>query len=381
MRRAAPAAVFACAVLGLPASAPAAVKPNVSVMSRNLNLGGNLKLGTNAATLQELVDQAGVILKQVDGNRFPVRARGLATEIRTKDPDLVGLQEVALWRTGPCTENPIPPRATQVRYDYLKLLLSHLGGRYRVVSVEPEFDFEVYVNVDGDQSTSQPGCPFGSELNGRLTMRDVVLARKGRVTTSHVRAGHFRDLLQVRPGGVAVNVTRGWIQLDAKLRGVPRFHFVNTHLEAFDNQPTGNHSTAGGDVDNGRIREAQAKELIARRGPARSRLPVVLLGDLNSDLKTPLKPGDSLAFQALLRAGFVERDTRRPLSCCIESPSGLLTFPANGRLSDFNHKVDAVMTDSPKRVRLVRGAVTGRRPVNGFWDSDHAGLFSALRVS
>jgi hypothetical protein len=72
---------------------------------------------------------------------------------------------------------------------------------------------------------------------------------------------------------------------------------------------------------------------------------------------------------------------RKPLSCCIESQSGLLTFPANGRLSDFNHKVDAVMTGSPKRVRLVRGSVTGRRPVNGFWDSDHAGLFSALRVS
>jgi hypothetical protein len=235
--------------------------------------------------------------------------------------------------------------------------------------------------VDGDESTSQPGCPFGSELNGRLTMRDVVLARKGRVTTSHVRGGHFRDLLQVRPGGVAVNVTRGWIKLDAKVPGAPRFHFVNTHPEAFDNLPTGNHSTTGGDVDNARIREAQAKELFAPGGPARSRLPVILVGDLNSDLKTPLKPGDSLAFQALLRAGFAERDVRKPLSCCIESQSGLLTFPANGRLSDFNHKVDAVMTGSPKRVRLVRGSVTGRRPVNGFWDSDHAGLFSALRVS
>jgi hypothetical protein len=25
--------------------------------------------------------------------------------------------------------------------------------------------------------------------------------------------------------------------------------------------------------------------------------------------------------------------------------------------------------------------VTGRQPVNGFWDSDHAGLFSALRFA
>jgi hypothetical protein len=378
VRRAA-VVVVAVALLGLPAAAPAAVKPNVSVMTRNLNLGGNLKVATGAGSLQELVDQAGVILKQVDANNFPVRARGLAAEIKARNPDLVGLQEVALWRTGPCTENPIPPRATQVRYDYLKLLLNRLGGRYRVVRAEDEFDFEVYVNLDGDQSTSGSGCPFGSELNGRLTMRDVVLARKGRVVTSNVRSGHFRTLLQVRPAGVAVNVTRGWIALDAKVPGAPRFHFVDTHPEAFDNLPTGNHSTTGPDVDNGRIREAQAKELVARGGPARSRLPVILLGDLNSDLKTPLKPGDSLAFQVLLRAGFVERDTRVPLSCCLKGEN--LSVSGGGRLGDFNHKVDAVMTGSPKRVRLVRGAVTGRRPVNGFWDSDHAGLFSALRVS
>jgi hypothetical protein len=30
-------------------------------------------------------------------------------------------------------------------------------------------------------------------------------------------------------------------------------------------------------------------------------------------------------------------------------------------------------------VKLVDSGVTGLKPVNGFWDSDHAGLFSALR--
>src|SRR5436190_22654306 len=186
MRRAA-FAVVACVLLALPPVAFAARKPaNVKVMTRNVDLGGDLELGVKATSLQELVNQAGAILKQVDDNRFPVRARGLAAEIKAKDPDLVGLQEAALWRTGPCTESPIPPQATNVRYDYVKLLLSHLGGRYRVALAQPEFDFEVYVNADGDESTSQPGCPFGSEFNGRLTMRDVVLARNGRVTTANV---------------------------------------------------------------------------------------------------------------------------------------------------------------------------------------------------
>jgi hypothetical protein len=31
-------------------------------------------------------------------------------------------------------------------------------------------------------------------------------------------------------------------------------------------------------------------------------------------------------------------------------------------------------------VTLVNSSVTGRQPVNGFWDSDHAGLFSTLSV-
>ena len=30
------------------------------------------------------------------------------------------------------------------------------------------------------------------------------------------------------------------------------------------------------------------------------------------------------------------------------------------------------------KVRLVSSSVTGRQPVNGYWDSDHAGLVSTL---
>jgi hypothetical protein len=37
------------------------------------------------------------------------------------------------------------------------------------------------------------------------------------------------------------------------------------------------------------------------------------------------------------------------------------------------------MTRDPSQVGLQSSAVTGLLPVNGFWDSDHAGLFSALR--
>jgi len=37
------------------------------------------------------------------------------------------------------------------------------------------------------------------------------------------------------------------------------------------------------------------------------------------------------------------------------------------------------MTNDPGGHRAADSEVTGLLPVNGFWDSDHAGLFSALR--
>jgi hypothetical protein len=39
------------------------------------------------------------------------------------------------------------------------------------------------------------------------------------------------------------------------------------------------------------------------------------------------------------------------------------------------------MTNVPKKVKLLGSSVTGLTPVNGFWDSDHAGVLSLLRIS
>jgi endonuclease/exonuclease/phosphatase family metal-dependent hydrolase len=370
------------AVAALPTAA-SAKSHTVKVMTRNLYLGADLTQGVQATSLQQLVDVAGGILSQVDQNKFPTRAKGLAAEIHKTRPDLVGLQEVSEYRTEPCTQSPLPPKATTVRYDYLKSLLSELNkGKknkrlYRAVKVEPEFDFEVYVNSDGNQNTSAPGCPLGSELNVRLTMRDAILARKG-VKTSHAKAGHFATLLQVRPGGVPTNVTRGWTRVDAKVGKSKTFRFVNTHLEAFDNQAT-NHTSKNTDVGNGQIRQAQAQELVGAGGPAaKGKLPVILVGDLNSDVATVQKPGDQLAYQAVLGAGFAERSTSTPLGCCLNA--NVLTTNGGGKPSDFNHRVDHVLTNSPSKIKLVHSVVTGLTPVNGFWDSDHAGLFSQLKA-
>lgn len=333
----------------------------VGTMTRNLYLGANLTPAIEASTPEALAAANGQILREVVHNDFPTRAKGLADEILTAKPDLVGLQEVAKWQT-----TPLSAAATPIAYDYLPELLAELnegGKRYEVVVVQEEFDLEApadYNEVPNDGPL--PGFP-NAEMLGRLTMRDVILARHGAgVQTWNEQGGNFETLLEVPILGEPKPIKRGWTATDAKVRGSHPFRFVNTHLEAF--QPL--------------IREAQAKELVAPGGPATSSLPVVLLGDLNSDDDTVTFP-DTLAYEALLAAGMVNRSTDKPLSCCLKSSE--LGIGDGGSEADFDHQVDHIMTRDPEEVTLQSSSVSGIQPVNGFWNSDHAGVFSALRFS
>lgn len=335
----------------------------VGTMTRNLYLGADLTPAILAPTVPAFVAANGQILREVTANNFPVRAKGLANEILEAKPDLVGLQEVALWRTGPVDFEVIAkgPSATTVRYDYLQELLARLNKgkpQYEVVVSQNEFDFEAPADEDGNPAT---GGPFGADVNGRLTMRDVILARRGAgVQTRNEQSANFVTNLVVPVAGVPVTVKRGWTATDAKVRGSGWFRFVNTHLEAF----------------NPLIRAAQAGELVAPTGPATSELPVVLLGDINSDDDT-VEGADRLAYEVLLAAGMVERSTDDPLSCCLDS--SLLEVGKGGSEADFDHQVDHIMTRDPEEVTLKSSSVSGIQPVNGFWSSDHAGVFSALR--
>ena len=341
----------------------------VGTMTRNLYLGADLTPAILAPTLPAFVAANGQILREVTANNFPVRAEGLADEILEAEPDLVGLQEVALWRTAPPSLTPVltgVPTATTVRYDYLAELLAELNQgktRYEVVVVQNEFDLEAPGDENGVAGDGPNPAIADAEINGRLTMRDVILARRGAgVDTKNAQSANFATNLVVPVAGVPVTVKRGWTATDAKVRGSGWFRFVNTHLEAF--QPL--------------IRQAQAAELVAPTGPATSELPVVLLGDLNSDDDTVEGP-DRLAYETLLAAGMVERSTDDPLSCCLKS--SLLEVGKGGSEADFDHQVDHIMTRDPEVVTLVDSEVSGIQPVNGFWSSDHAGLFSAVRFS
>ncbi len=320
----------------------------------------------------------------------------------TKSPDLVGLQEVALWRTGPAS----PPRnkpgsppesftAKTVTYDYLQLLMNQLNKgkqRYRVVKVTEEFDFEGPANYDDD--------PIGiGELNGRLTMRDAILAKVGSdIKTRNADGGNYSTFYSPVISGLQVTVDRGWNSTEVKVRNSPWFKFVNTHLESFGDDKNKVRDCMPDVVlpNPVSIRCSQAKEL-AENVIAPSSLPVVLTGDLNSDDNTVLTSncpsaantagtlpgnnggvcGDTFAYNALLANGMVDVTTEDVMSCCLKSD--ILTADQGG-IEDFDHHIDHVMTNNPARVKGLRTSITGLTPVNGFWNSDHAGVYSLLRV-
>ena len=372
---------IAVAVLGSPVGAQAADNVNVRIMTRNLYLGADLGPAINAATTNDFVDANGQIVRDVDTNNFPVRAKGLAQEILSTSPDLVGLQEVALWRYGPLNDsapftcNGTPDEdspfgcdftASTVRYDYLRDLLRELNKdkqRYRVVISQKEFDFEAPTDYDNDPNTGV----LGGEIQGRLTMRDVILVNedsKVKAKLKNPQVGTFSSLYTPTVSGIPIKVTRGWTAGDVTVKAGEgnqklkrKFRFVNSHFEAFDDE-----------TQRPSIRAQQAAELVG--GPANAG-KVILLGDFNSNVPG-VQPGDEQAFQTLLDAGFKRKVTSDPLSCCV---SDLFNAPP----SEFDHQVDHILSNKPnKKVKLLKSSVSGLERVNGIYNSDHAGVFSKL---
>ena len=309
-------------------------------MTRNLFLGADLNPAINAAGIAQAIDGAGVVWNELQSTKFAERAVPLAREIKRSGADLVGLQEVALWRKQTPSDGGAPPispvagatLATVVEVDFLAILqreLKKAGADYRVVVVQEEFEAELPVDVDGSDATGTgPLAALGADFDARLTMRDVILAKQGtKVRLGKTRKGHFKTRYEPNVGGIVIPVDRGWASVEASVKHTTggrtrtsRFRFVDTHLEAFGDPA---------------IRAAQAKELT--KGPLKTSAQVILVGDLNSGVarhNEPEKPGDDLAFRAL--DGFGMKDNGARQSCCYEN-----IFDPNGV---FDHTVDHILS-------------------------------------
>ncbi|MFE2140497.1 endonuclease/exonuclease/phosphatase family protein [Streptomyces sp. NPDC059456] len=161
-----------------------------------------------------------------------------------------------------------------------------------------------------------------------------------------------------------IAVPQGWAAVDATVRGRTT-RVVNTHLEPL--------SPA--------VQQAQAAELLA--GPLDTTLPTVLLGDLNSAAGgVGAVPGrtDTPTYGQLLAAGFSDAWTARHrkdpgFTCCQAADLRNIASTLSQRIDYvvFRNGIKAVSTH---RV----GAEQADRTPSGLWPSDHAGVWSLLRI-
>ncbi len=379
------AALCAGAVAIVPATAQAGggITDPPRVMTRNLYLGADLSpalaaLGCTPAPFCTLIANQ-TIWNQVVATDFPARAKKLAKEIDDDDPYIVGLQEVALWRSGGF--NGVKD-ATTVEYDFLTTLLAELsarGNKYKAAVVQQEADLE-------SPSGTAPFFgfpPFSADATDRrLTMRDVILVRtdlpKFLVSFTNPQSGNYcvsscaptpDRTIKIVTGSSYGDIvfTRGWTSIDVKILGKPAARFVNTHLESF----------ASG------IRQLQAAELVGAfgSGPLLTSLPAILVGDLNSDPAIgPVPPtsgvSDGAAYGIIAGAGFV--DTGNTANT-FGHAANLLNPTAI-----FTERIDHILT-RPGTFGLLTTKVVGTDPANRapsgaglLWPSDHGGVIAGF---
>lgn len=334
----------------------------VTVMTRNLYLGTDLfpifrifdevGPGTSRDEVAQRVAAAAYEARQtVDVTDFTRRAAVIADEIAEHEPDLVGLQEVALWRSGPLElDNLGETDSYLVDYDFEAILMAALDDR--------DLDYEVAVRLDeGDLEVPSVGPNGESPRDIRITLRDVVLVRDGLDVLEAGRA-HYGDQYTLPAPGGGIELTRGYQWVDVVNEG-ERFRFVNTHLEVRDSL----------------IGFHQARELAI--GPASVATPVVVVCDCNSD---PLRLRRSAAYRALTSSGFQDQWLTLPrhrdgATCCIDDAL------SESSEEILDSRVDFVFARAGTRVRALDGSLLGH-PGGVPTDaraSDHAGVVLTIR--
>ncbi len=359
------ALALAVAALAAVSFAPAATAkkkrdtdPTLKVMTRNIYLGGNIFLPVGAPDRASFEAKTQELWNQVQFTNFPLRAKLLANEIKKTKPDLIGLQEVALWRRSPTgVKDGSATPSTIVVYDFLKSLsreMARRGLHYRTAISQQEADIEAPTQ----------------QYDVRLTMRDVIMVRSGNGIApklSRKRSGQYNADIGVPVQTGVITSRRGWAWVEGTLKG-RKFRFVDTHLESAGEAP----------------RVAQARELVAKGGPADSSRSTIVVGDLNSD-RTNKTDASPVAYNTIIGAGFKDswlqatKGKETPYTCCLKSPLANDKPPFPG-----DHRIDHILIKG-KNIRGTKATVVGTDPKNrtasGLWPSDHGGWVSSLRLS
>lgn len=332
-------------VAGMPATAEAKDKRELTVMTQNLYLGSSFTPLQTATTQQQFIVGVATIFGTVQFTDFPARADAIASEIEANDPDIVGLQEVTTWTSsGPGA----PPSL-----DFLAILQQKLADRglsYSVAATSSN------ANVGPIPLVLCSGS-FGSCL---LTYqdRDVILVNDSNpdLHTLNPQSGRYvAQAVLATPVG-PLSFDRGWASIDGTLGGKV-FRLTTTHLEIEDFPA---------------IQEAQAQEFLA--GPAKAGGAVIAMGDFNA----AADGSTTTTYANLTRSYFRDAWNTNPgdlgYSCC---QNDTLTNPT----SAFASRIDLVLTHGASDA--LDATLVGDSPFQAtapLWPSDHAGLVATVRL-
>jgi endonuclease/exonuclease/phosphatase family metal-dependent hydrolase len=353
----------------------------LSVETYNMDGGGDL---TPLFAGGDLVTATSTVWASIAQSNIPGRAVGVARDIARMQPDVVGLQEAAVWSSAPAAATSptsvVPTGPFAVQFDSLASLLAalkSLGSPYRVVVKDKTF---------GNEAFPLPAMTSPTQLSlVTFTDYNVILVRERSLARGlHVRnasAHTYQAALPVSVAGMQIAVTRGWAQVDVPLQG-KRVRVVDTHFEAFGTPPIKDDA-----------RNPQALELAALVSSWTRQLPVIVVGDINArpTMCTTIPRTDPfehtldqnvVAYGILTKAGLTEVwPALHPKAPCaprswtsgsreLDDPAGILT-----------HRIDDVFFSAritPLKVRIV-GTRTWEM-AGGLWPSDHASTWALLRL-
>lgn len=332
--------------------------PNqIRVMTQNLYMGADLTPVLAAPSLADVPAAVSQVWANVEATDFRKRARAIADQIKRTKPDVLSIQEAALWRIqeqgDEFSANPTP--ATDIAYDFIQILRRALRARglhYAPVVINENYDAEL---------------PDAQGRDIRLTDRNAILVRQDsprRLTVLATAKGHFTTNLELPIAGEGPTFVDlcGWESMDAWIGGrVVRV--VDTHLEA--NWPP--------------IRDAQAAELLD--GPVATSLPVILTGDFNSDAYDGAYGGidDAGTYQLLtsvLDDAWAQAHPDQVGFTWGQAPD--LSNP----VSLANERIDFLFTrGGPITLNAtIVGDDPADRTPGGLWPSDHAGVVGSFAL-
>ena len=326
------------------------------VMTQNLYDGTNRTGLLEATTLAEFLAAVDFAYNNMNATKPVERLTAIANEISANKVDIVGLQEAAIWRTGPSSLTGPATPAENVQFDFLTVLLDKLrtlGHDYVAVAVLPGLDVQL---------------PSTLGFDVRLTDRDAIIVRRDLNDRDyHVTNLQEQNYLTQKVYTVSllnnaqVTERAGWVSIDLAY-GNSKTRFVATHLNfdpLFD--PT--------------VANAQANELLGSAG--QSRIPTVMLGDFNSNANNSSDP-TNLTYRTIIGGNFkdawnVAHGAAISVTCCQDEN-------LQNAFSKLSLRYDLVFV---RGLSVLDAKVVGDKPADktpsALWPSDHAGVIATLQ--